>query len=53
MAVAGNVLAQEIIEVGIQFALRNHTRVFAFQRSRSRVTRIGEKRFLARLTFAV
>ena len=51
MGRAGQVLAEHIIEVGVQTSSRHFTRVLQFERTGSGITGIGKERFF--LLFAL
>ena len=46
MALPGDIVTQEVIEISVQPPMGNRRRRFALQGSAGGITRIGEKRFL-------
>ena len=53
MAVAGQFVAKQIIEICIEVATRHQSRVLTLKRSACRITRIGKQRFFGSLTFLI
>ena len=53
VSIAGNTIAQEVVEIGIQASLSHRAAVFALESARSSISGIGKKRFACLLPFCI